>query len=617
MQVEHPYGWLSLVPPLLVIVLAIFSRRIILSLLAGIAVGALMTLLAGGTLLDAIYYFVNVHLWETLTDAGRLQIFAFTLLMGGMVGIIGKSGGMQDLVRRISVWARTRKSGQFMTWVFGLIVFFDDYANTMLLGTTMQPLCDRLKISSEKLAYLVDSTAAPVAGLALVSTWVATEIAYVYNGLSAIDANAENSLAFTAFVQSIPYRFYILWALLFVPMIAFTGRDFGPMRSAEQRSWERRTGSLDSEPTDESTTPQAGRGSWINVVIPVTITVIAIFGFMFTTGRDALGETASDVPLYEIIGNCDPNLALLWGSAVGFVVAFVLVLARRDLDVRHIVQGAGAGAQLMIPALAILWLASALSTMTQDGPATADSKQIEQAALTSKVLAGTGMPGPEICQQLRETGFPTVAVHRALKETSADLEQVRQWMLNEGYSADDVTAAASFPFRHYRLSTGVYLKDMMAGWDARWLPTIIFVLSSFVAFATGSSWGTMGIIMPLAIPLMYNQMNVVSLQECLGHPLMLTAIGSVLSGAIFGDHCSPISDTTVLSSQASGCDHMAHVVTQMPYALTVGGIAIVFGTVPVGFGVPIWVLLPAGVVMMLVTLLLIGKQPHAEQQDVA
>ena len=140
------------------------------------------------------------------------------------------------------------------------------------------------------------------------------------------------------------------------------------------------------------------------------------------------------------------------------------------------------------------------------------------------------------------------------------------------------------------------------------MPTIIFVLASFVAFATGTSWGTMGILMPLAIPAVYGQLEILSLEECIAHPVMLASIGSVLAGAIFGDHCSPISDTTVLSSQASGCDHMAHVMTQMPYALLVAAITIVCGTIPIGFGVSVWIMLPVGFAVMLASIYIFGTR---------
>ena len=227
---EHPFGWLSLLPPLVAIALAIATRRIVLSLVVGIFAGSLV--MSGGDLLTAVYHTWETHLWRTFTDPGKLRVFSFTLLMGAMVGVISASGGMRGLVDLVSPFASNRRRGQLATWMMGLLVFFDDYANTMLLGSTLRPICDRLRISREKLAYLVDSTAAPVAGLAPLSTWVAVEIDYIGNGLDSIGDDGLS--AFALFLASIPYRFYIWSALLLVPMVAFLGRDFGAMVGAER-----------------------------------------------------------------------------------------------------------------------------------------------------------------------------------------------------------------------------------------------------------------------------------------------------------------------------------------------------------------------------------------------
>ena len=181
---SHPYGLLSVIPPVVAIVLAIATRRPILSLLIGILCGALVT--TGGDPIAAIADLCEVHLWPTLIDPGKMRVFAFTLLMAGMIGVICRCGGMQGLIRLISPLARGRRSGQLTTWLMGLVVFFDDYANTILLGSTLGPLCDRLRISREKLAYVVDSTAAPVASLALLSTWIAVEVDYIGEGIEGI-----------------------------------------------------------------------------------------------------------------------------------------------------------------------------------------------------------------------------------------------------------------------------------------------------------------------------------------------------------------------------------------------------------------------------------------------
>ena len=235
---DHPYGWLSLLPPLIAIVLAIITRRAVVSLLVGVFCGALIT--AGGNPLVAVWETCELHLWPTLIDPGKMRVFAFTLLMGAMVGVISKSGGMQGLVNLLAPLARGRRSGQLTTWLLGLVIFFDDYTNTILLGSTLRGVCDRLKISREKLAYLVDSTAAPVASLALLSTWIAVELDYIGDGLTGTQSVAGLS-PIELFIASIPYRFYAVMALLLVPMIGLAGRDFGPMLKAE-RAAPRETG---------------------------------------------------------------------------------------------------------------------------------------------------------------------------------------------------------------------------------------------------------------------------------------------------------------------------------------------------------------------------------------
>ncbi len=266
--------------------LAIITRRIIASLLIGIFVGCLV--LSHGDPLQALEQLCSQHLWAKLIDSNTLHIFFFTMLMGVMVGVINRGAGMKGLVNAVAPIAHTRRRGQFATWVLGLFIFFDDYANTMLLGNTLKPLTDRLKISREKLAYLVDSTAAPVSGLALVSTWVAGEIGYVTDGIQNIEGTV-NWNPFSLFVASIPYRFYVLWALAFVPMIALLGRDFGPMLRAERdRLLEDDAIEIDQIATDPTAPDPETPARWINAVIPILVTVAAVVWFLYSSGAESL-----------------------------------------------------------------------------------------------------------------------------------------------------------------------------------------------------------------------------------------------------------------------------------------------------------------------------------------
>ena len=557
---NHPFGLWSLLPPVAAIVLAIVTRRAALSLFIGVVIGALI--LAGGNPLIAVPQLLETHLWAVGTDDGRLRVFAFTLLMGAMVGVISRSGSMRGLVDAVMPLASNRQRGQLAGWALGLVIFFDDYANTVLLGNTLRSLFDRLKISREKLAYVVDSTSAPVAGLALISTWVAVEIENIRLGVADIGVVPEadaGRIAFDLFLYSIPYRFYLIWALLFVPLVALLGRDFGPMRRAELSS-------LDGDSETERRVSGQGEvtSHWSFAIIPVAVCVSVVIALLYVGGLNSLREAETPPPetLQNIIAYSDSYVALLWGALAGLLAAMGLTRLGGLLTGRQLVEAAGHGARLMLPALVILWLAASLSGMTGGSPSEVSSEDAES-------------------EQTWKQAFPDHATK--LYAGTYLRGQVETRM----ESREDVTGRSSL----------VWL-----------LPTTIFVLASTVAFATGTSWGTMGLVMPMAIPLAHGLLG--GDPSLLGarDPILLCTIGSVLAGAIFGDHCSPISDTTVLSSQASGCDHVSHVWTQLPYALLVGGIAIVCGTLPVGLGVNAWLLLPLGLVAMLLSLLVVGKR---------
>lgn len=585
---DHPYGVLSLTPPLAAIALAIVTRRVVPSLFCGILAGVLIMGSQhrdayGGSLLSlpaaAIASTFRDHLWPTLIQEEKLAVFAFTMLMGAMVGIIQKCGGMRGMVDAVAHWANNIRRAQLAAWMLGLVVFFDDYANTMLLGGTLRPLFDRLKISREKLAYLVDSTAAPVSGLALVSTWVAGEIGYVRDGLSQLDGVDWDPLQL--FLGSIPYRFYVLLALVMVPLSAWMRRDFKTMAVAERRARNRATPMSDPHAASEhdaEPAPVPKTSHWLNAVLPIVITVAAIVAFLCQSGLGALAaEGASDRSWMNIFGNADTFMSLLWGSLIGAFVAAGLAWGQRLLSLDEIKTAAMGGALHMSPALAILWLASVLSQMTGND---------QPAHPLPGIVAGAA------------------GAEATIVPVAADGQSFGQ-----GPSQAD-----AFPFQQQRLYTGDYLGRVLENRMPLWLaPTVVFMLSGAIAFATGTSWGTMGIVMPLAIGAAYRLLSAEG-PPSPEDPVLLGCIGGVLAGAIFGDHCSPISDTTVMSSQASGCSHVEHVRTQLPYALCVGAISIFCGALPVGLGVSPWLLLPIGFAAMVASLLLFA-QPTPSADD--
>lgn len=551
----HPYGWLSLLPPLVAIVLAIVTRKAAVSLVMGIFCGALLT--TGGNFFEAVYDTCEVHLWPTFTDPGKLRVFSFTLLMGAMIGVICRCGGMQGFIRLISPLAKTRCGGQLVTWLLGLLIFFDDYANTILLGSTLRPLCDRLKISREKLAYLVDSTAAPVAGLSLLSTWVAVEIEYVREGIETLGA-ATDWKAIDLFVFSIPYRFYVLASLVLIPMIALSGRDFGPMLRAERRRLRESYKSSDDPAAllDEVSREMPTR--WYNAVLPIVVTLGVVMWLLYSTGLEVLSVTRPDIDpeLRDILGAANSSLSLQYGALAGLVLALLLARIQRLVAWPQLLQAAGQGARIVLPAIAILWSASALSRMT-------GSRSVE--------------------------GAPTVATY--------------EFKDHRLYTGDFL--AQSFLASE---DSGVDSADRTPGIKAKLLPTIVFLLAAFLSFATGTSFGTMGIMLPIVVTLTHALLSAEGAMVAATNPLVLASVGSVLAGAVFGDHCSPISDTTILSSQSCACDHVAHVVTQLPYALLVAAVSVIFGTLPLGWGVSVWLLLPLQAVALFALLAIAGQK---------
>ena len=567
----HPYGWISLLPPLVAIVLALVTRRAVPSLLMGIFCGAMIT--NGGDPIGSLVDFCEIHLWPTLADPGKLRIFSFTILMGAMIGVISRSGGMLGLIQLVSPIAKTRRGGQLTTWMLGLVVFFDDYANTMLLGGTLRPLCDRLKISRQKLAYIVDSTAAPMASLTVLSTWVAIEVDYIAEGLEEVDG-ASTTRAMELFIASIPYRFYAILALLMVPLIALWGRDFGPMLQAEQECQDE-TQSQEDHPAaaDPLTEPSRPTSFWV-AAVPIAITILVVIVLLYTTGKSAMGEGADGpISLRDILGNADSSLALQYGALAGLVAVGSICLIGKLLTVQQIKEASVGGIKVVLPAIVILWTASALSRLT-------GSKSVDGQTGTSFEFQD---------HRLYTGQFVAESILSSAQSSQAD-----------GSVETSPAAADEIPL------------------VVRLLPTIIFLLAAALSFSTGTSFGTMGLLMPmsltLAAPLIASLPTELSGGDVLTHPLMLATIASVLSGAVFGDHCSPISDTTILSSQACGCDHIAHVLTQMPYAITGGAVAVLLGTLPIGWGIGWgWLLLiQLGFVMAVVATF--GKPLKAQQE---
>ncbi len=515
-------GWLSVVPPLLAILVALIFRRVIPALFLGVWSGAaLVAGLTPGGIGAGLFSTFQVYILGALSDEGHASIILFSFMIGGMVGVIQKNGGTQGVVNRIIRWASTPKRGQLSTGFLGLAIFFDDYANSLIIGNTMRPVTDRLRISREKLAYIVDSTSAPVASLALVTTWIGFEVGLINEAVAGIPGLTLDG--YGIFLESILYRFYPILALFFVFVIAFTDREFGPMYDAEHRA--RTTGAVlgpDAKVDDAAEEsgallpPPDKPHRALNAILPVLVLVVGVLAGLWITGE---GDTIRDV-----IGSADSYKALMWASLAGVLTAAALSVGQGILTLDETVDAWYEGLKAMLFAMIILLLAWALSATT------------------------------------------------------------------------DV------------LHTGDYLGSALSSaLPPGIVPALIFILAAVTAFATGTSWGTMGILMPLVVKLMWGVMEANGMADPEHFYLLYSAVSCVLAGAVWGDHCSPISDTTILSSMASGCDHIAHVRTQLPYALLVGVVALLVGTIPTGFGFPWWLSLPLGAALLLGGLRVFGK----------
>jgi Na+/H+ antiporter NhaC len=530
-------GWLSIVPPLVAIAFALLFREVVLSLFAGIWLGALFW--TGFDPLAATMRSLDHFVIEAIADADHVAIIVFSLLLGGMVGVITRSGGARGAVEALRPYATTRRRGQLLVWVSGLMIFFDDYANTLIRGNTLRPVTDQLKISREKLAYIVDSVAAPIAVIALISTWVGFEISLIGESLrnaaeQAADPQVREQLLagaanpFNVFIHSIPYLFYPILAILFVLMIAVTGREFGAMRQAEQRALSGgglyRPGALLAADTEGAMSgAEAGVDArWYNLVVPVaTVIVVALAGLYYTGAQELAPEERS---LRAVIGGADPFASLLWASFSGVIAAILLATTQRILTVVEAIQAWLGGMRSMLLAIVILVLAWGLSGITE-------------ALGTGPFLAG------------------------ALQET---------------------------------LPLGA-------------LPALVFVIAALTAFATGTSWGTMAILFPVVVPLAVAMGAGVGFDGGEHYSILLGSISSIMAGAVFGDHASPISDTTVISSMASACDHIDHVRTQLPYALVVAGVAMVVGEIPVAVGMNPGISILIGVGLLYLVLRIWGR----------
>ena len=539
------FGVFTILPPLVAIVLAFATKNVIVSLVLGVMSGGFLLNLNGMNVFSALFSsFLDLvdRAIAALADPWNAGIILQVLAIGGVINLVAKMGGAKAIAEALSKKAKNARSAQLITWASGLLVFFDDYANSLIIGPMMRPVTDKMKISRERLAFVIDATAAPVAGLAIISTWIGLEVGLIGDGFNAIGVEAN---AFSVFLNTIPFRFYNILILGFIVLTSIMLKDFGPMREAELRARRGETKLASSKEIDEKISsehsdleplPGVKLNIW-NAIIPIGILIVgSLFAFYYSGYQTIL--SGDDATLIELVKN----------SPLSFV------------SIREAFSNADASVALF------------------------------QAALFAGIVA--------LC----------MGVNKKIFTVSQGLEMWVDGMKTLVITCVILICAWSLSSVIKELGTAKFLVTLLSGSvPAFLLPSIIFVLGGIISFATGTSFGTIGILMPLTIPLAHSINPEMS--------YIVVSISAVLTGSIFGDHCSPISDTTILSSMGAGCNHIDHVRTQMPYALFVGAIAILFGYIPAGFGLPIYLIMPVAFIVMFIGIQIFGKSVDIDENE--
>jgi len=533
------YGVLTLIPPVAAIVLAFITKDVILSLFLGVLSGTfLIGMVDHGIAASALFAFTDLcsRMVKSMADTWNAGILLQVMCIGGLIALVTKSGGTKALALWLSKHADTPVLGQIYTWLMGIVIFFDDYANALIVGPIMRPLMDKFKISRAKFAFIIDATAAPITGIAVISTWVGVEISAIKEAYSQI--GVENINAFTVFVETIPYRFYNIFMIFFVVATAVMSREFGSMYRAEIASRGGKSGAADfkiKNLEDQIFVPKEGVAlRKLNAIIPLgAMIVLSVIGFYFNGYSSLEGEALEAVKAAPLsftsirtaFSAADASVVLFQSALFSSIIAVALGIAQKIYGVKEAIEVWVGGWKSMLNTVIILLFAWSLSSVIKE------------------------------------------------------------------------------------LGTSRYLVELLSDATPRFaLAIVIFVLSSFISFSTGTSFGTMGIVTPLAVPLAHAVGQKYGLSGEEFHVFMCVNISAVLTGAIFGDHCSPISDTTILSSMGAGCDHIEHVSTQMTYALVVCGISIICGYLPAGFGLSVWGCLILGIAAIILLLRTVGKR---------
>nr|WP_296486498.1 Na+/H+ antiporter NhaC family protein [uncultured Acetatifactor sp.] len=476
-------GWLSILPPLIAITLALITKEVYSSLFLGIFTGMCVYCFStGGNILQAVTFVFDM-MAAKIGENGYMIIFL--VLLGSLVVVVTRSGGSDAYGQWAGKRIKNKVSAKLATACLGLLIFVDDGFNCLTVGTVMRPITDKCKISREKLAYLLDATAAPVCIIAPISSWAV-----------AVASEVEEAGGLNAFVRTIPYNLYAILTIAMVFFLSIVDFDFGPMKKAEE---ERREETAAAK--EEENRVKKGKGSVADLIVPVvTLIVCAILGMAY------VGGFFEGKPFTEAIG-ANPTAGLTLGTFAALIVAIAMYIPRRIMSLREFMTGVIDGIKTMIPALTILILAWALGG---------------------------------VCRE----------------------------MIGTGLFVSHFVTTIHLPFG--------------------FLPAIVFAVAAFLSFSMGTAWGTFGILLPIVSMLCAGEA---------GAAVLIPSLGATLAGSVYGDHCSPISDTTILASTGAQCEHLRHVETQLPYA-TLVAVVCLCGYLVAGFALNPWITVAVSVLLL-------------------
>lgn len=486
----------ALLPPIIAILLALLTKEVYSSLFLGILVGGFFY--ANGNPEVALNHILVDGLIGSLSDGWNVGILVFLVILGMMVSLMNKAGGSQAFGEFAAKHIKSKAGAQIATIILGCLIFIDDYFNCLTVGSVMRPVTDKHKVSREKLAYLIDATAAPICIIAPISSWAAAVTGFV-----------EGEDGFQLFVRAIPYNFYALFTIIMMVVMIFMKADFGPMKKYEEAML------LPDESKKEEVVSQKN-GKVIDLVLPIVVLIIScIIGMIYT------GGFFQGVSFREAFGDCDASVGLVLGSFVALMITLIFYMVRRVLNLKECMECLPEGFKAMVPAILILTFAWTLKAMTDS------------------------------------------------------------------------------------LGAGVYVEGLVKGSAEglmSFLPAVVFLVACFLAFATGTSWGTFGILIPIVVDVFGSS----------DPTLMIISISACMAGAVCGDHCSPISDTTIMASAGAECDHVRHVSTQLPYAIYVAAISFV-SYIVAGFSKSALISLPVGIVLLVAGLVVAKKMKTAKK----